>query len=361
MKTMTRRELLATLPALALAPRAFAQSKATISQKGFNHFALAVSDVKRSVDFYQSLFGMPVQARQGDAVILRIGAGPQFVAIAPAGTNKPSISMMGIAVDNFNVDRLVGILGQHGVTRAETSGAFDLASPASLTGGAMKVRVRRRGPEAGGAKDGTPELFFGDPDGIAVQLQDASYCGGAGAMGNVCPAPEASPKKGLMAVKDISHFTNAGADSARSNAFYQNLFGIGIRNHQGATAGLAIGPTIGFVMFSGAPAAGRGAAGAPPPPPRAGNINHVCMNMDNFKPDDVLKTLETMGISARGDQGGPVGPFKHYISMRMPNRGGAEGGTPELYFTDPDSLLIQLQDVSYCGGGGFLGNECPKA
>lgn len=38
--------------------------------------------------------------------------------------------------------------------------------------------------------------------------------------------------------------------------------------------------------------------------------------------------------------------------------GGAPGGTPELYFTDPDGLLIQLQDVSYCGGGGFLGNAC---
>ena len=38
----------------------------------------------------------------------------------------------------------------------------------------------------------------------------------------------------------------------------------------------------------------------------------------------------------------------HWISMRMPNRGGAEGGTPELYF-DPDGLRIQLQDRSYCG------------
>ena len=34
------------------------------------------------------------------------------------------------------------------------------------------------------------------------------------------------------------------------------------------------------------------------------------------------------------------------------------GGTPELYFTDPDGLLIQLQDVTYCGGAGFLGNVC---
>jgi hypothetical protein len=43
----------------------------------------------------------------------------------------------------------------------------------------------------------------------------------------------------------------------------------------------------------------------------------------------------------------------------MPNRGGAEGGTPELYFTDPDGLAIQIQDVTYCGGGGFLGELCP--
>ena len=46
--------------------------------------------------------------------------------------------------------------------------------------------------------------------------------------------------------------------------------------------------------------------------------------------------------------------------MRMENRGGAQSGTPELYFTDPDGLLMQLQDSTYCGGGGFFGNECPK-
>ena len=30
-----------------------------------------------------------------------------------------------------------------------------------------------------------------------------------------------------------------------------------------------------------------------------------------------------------------------------------------VYFTDPDGLLIQLQDVKYCGGSGFLGDVCP--
>ena len=360
---MTRRELLATLPALALAPRAFAQGKPQIAVKGFNHFTLSVSDIKRSLDFYQGLFGMPIQARQGQTAVLRIGAGPQFMALSAAGSAPPSISHFCMTVENFNADRIIGILAQHGITKADTVQASAGAASGGPSGGPMKVRVRMRGPESGGAKEGTPELYFGDPDGIVVQLQDTTYCGGAGVLGNVCFAkPEASPKKGLLAVEDISHFTNAGSDANRSNQFYQDLFGFGIRSRQGAALGLGVGPTVGFVMFSGGAGGGRGAAaGAAPPIPRLGNINHVCMNMKNFKPDDVLKTLEKAGISARGDQPGPAGPMKHYISLRMPNRGGAEGGTPELYFTDPDGLLVQLQDVTYCGGGGFLGNICPTA
>ena len=55
---------------------------------------------------------------------------------------------------------------------------------------------------------------------------------------------------------------------------------------------------------------------------------------------------------------GPVPPLRSYVSMRMPNRGGAKDGTAELYFTDPDGILIQLQDTSYCGGGGPMGEVC---
>jgi hypothetical protein len=109
-----------------------------------------------------------------------------------------------------------------------------------------------------------------------------------------------------------------------------------------------------FVMFAG----GGGARGGAPAAPRPASVNHVCMNMENFKPDDVLKTLTSYGITARGETQGPAGPMKHYISLRMPNRGGAPEGTPELYFTDPDGLLMQLQDTTYCGGGGFLGDVC---
>jgi hypothetical protein len=83
------------------------------------------------------------------------------------------------------------------------------------------------------------------------------------------------------------------------------------------------------------------------------------MSMDGFNPETVIKALESYGIKPRGTAQGGTGPLVHYISTRMENRGGAKEGTPELYFTDPDGLLIQLQDVKYCGGAGVLGDVCP--
>jgi len=342
---ISRRHMLLSLPGLMMAPRLFAQaSKPSIPIKGINHVTLYVSDVKRSVDFYQGLFGMPVISRQGTTnANLRIGAGPQFLGLSSAGANAPNINHICFGVENFNLDRVLGVLAQHGITKGDEAGP-------------MRVRVRMRGPEAGGAKDGTPELSFRDPDGLVIQLQDRNYCGGAGPLGNVCPAPEASPKKGLMALKGWSHCTNFVSDAAKANKFYQDLFGLRVQASQGPNAPLlSLSNGVEFVMFGGG-GAGRGAANAAP---RPGSINHLCMNMDNFNPDAVIKALESYGIKPRGNAQGTPGPLVHYISLRMENRGGAKEGTPELYFTDPDGLLIQLQDTKYCGGGGILGEVCP--
>jgi hypothetical protein len=118
-------------------------------------------------------------------------------------------------------------------------------------------------------------------------------------------------------------------------------------------------------MFTGGGGAGRGAApgGAPATGGRGGGapaaptIDHACLGMDGFVPEAVTKTLTGFGIKpgARSD-----GALVTYISLRIENRGGAPvTGTPELYFTDPDGLAIQLQDTKYCGGGGYLGDICP--
>ena len=333
-----------------LASRVFAQGVAPIRVRGINHVTLAVSDVKRSVEFYQGLFGMPVINRQGTTTGLQIGAGPQHLGVSSAGQNTPRIDHLCLGVDDFNVDRITAILAQRGITRTDEAGN---AGGGGLGGGPMKMRVRVRGPQVGGGREGTPELYFSDPDGVVMQLQDPRYCGGGGALGNVCAPPEPSPKKGLLALRGWSHCTVFGLDGARANAFYQDLLGLRVQAYQGPTAPVLGVGGVQFLMFAGG--GGRGRANAPA---QAGSINHLCMNMDGFNPDAVIKTLESYGIKPRGSAQGPAGPLVHYISMRMENRGGAKEGTPELYFTDPDGLLIQLQDTKYCGGAGILGDVC---
>jgi catechol 2,3-dioxygenase-like lactoylglutathione lyase family enzyme len=272
-------------------------------------------------------------------------------------------------------------LADQGVTKAA-------AGDPGLAGGAMKVRMTMRG--------GTPEIFLGDPDGLVVQLQDASYCGGSGALGAVCQSVEPSPKKGLLAMRDMSHATIQVGDNPRTVSFYQALFGIHVQGHQ-APAGADTSPFFGlgkgpqFLMFTGgapAPAgrggpagagggaagggaagggaagggaAGGGAAGGgragAAAPPRGPRIDHFCMSMVGFNPDTVTKALNSYGIKTQ-EQGQPRGPMMTYISLRMPNRGGGPDGTPELYFVDPDGLSVQIQDTTYCGGSGPLGETC---
>jgi catechol 2,3-dioxygenase-like lactoylglutathione lyase family enzyme len=324
-----------------MAPRIRAQTGAPIPVRALSHMTLTVTDPARSIEFYQALFGMPIQARQGPTTVLRVGPGPQFLALNGGPNAKPGINHFCMTTDRFDVDRLLTILAEHGVTKAEAGGRGG-----GLSGGAMKARIRMRMPDQGGAKDGTAELYVGDPDGLVVQLQDTTYCGGGGVRGEICTAPEASPHKGVIAVRDLSHFTLFVSDADRSRAFYQGIFGMPIQVHQGpATPLLAVGSRGQFLTIVGV----RGAEPA---------INHVCMTMENFDPDKVIKTLSEFGIKPRADARGPAGPLTSYISMRMENRGGAKEGTPELYFTDPDGILLQLQDVTYCGGAGRLGELC---
>ncbi len=329
-----RRHFLASMPALMLAPRAFAQAKPTLKIRGFNHVTLVVSDLQRSIDFYQGLFGLPKERRTRtlDAG-LRIGRGVGIDLTTDRPDRTPRIDHYCYGVDGFSVDGVLKTLAAHGIQKGDEPTA-------------MKVQLTTR--------DGAQRIMVGDPDGIVFQLQDPSYCGGTGPLGNQCPAPEPSPKKGLIALKGYSHVTVFSTDAARSTTFYRELFGAGIRSFQGPTAPtVAIGGGVEFAMYTGG---GGGRAGAPP---RPASINHFSFSMDRFDPESVIKALESYGIKPRENQTGPVGPMQHYISMRMENRGGAKEGTPELYFTDPDGILVQIQDASYCGGAGRLGNVCP--
>ncbi len=336
---VSRRAFLASLGAMAVTPSVLTQTgRPPIPVTSINHMTLSVTDIGRSLEFYQGLFGMPISARQASTPVLQVGEGPQFMALAGGSANvTPGISHLCLSTPEFDDDRVVSILGEHGITPVEPGDQ-------GLSGGLMKVRIRMRGAEFGGDPGGTPELYVGDPDGVVVQLQDTSYCGGAGPLGECLTQPEPSPTAGAFRVRDYNHFTIFVSDADRSVAFYQRLFGLPIDTYQGSMPLLRIGSGNQFLAL---------AARAQTPA-----INHACLTIDDFEPDRVLSVLEEHGIRPRGDSTATAGPMTSYISMRMEDRGGAPGGTPELYFTDPDGILIQLQATGYCGGRGYLGDVC---
>ena len=293
---MTRRALLLSLPALSMARRLVGQVRAApLRARALQQVTLAVSDLGRSREFYQGLFGMPVQVREEAGTLLRIGDGPQFLALTEALADPPRIDHFGMAVEDFDVGRVVQILAGHRVTGAEGG--------EGLSGGAMSVRVTTRG--------NTREIHMGDPDGLVIQLQDPTYCGGSGPFGDGCTDPESASGVGSLRLTGLSHFTINVPDPPRSIAFYEETFGLDAQAFQAASPLLGVGPGAQFLMFIGA-GVGRGRGGIAAGAPRPASINHVCFAVENFGVEVVQEALEEHGIRPRGTEPRVAGPLRHW-------------------------------------------------
>jgi catechol 2,3-dioxygenase-like lactoylglutathione lyase family enzyme len=147
-----------------------------------------------------------------------------------------------------------------------------------------------------------------------------------GALAAVVAAPAlAAAPPPLGSIASMNHVSIFVPDVEKSKQFYQELFGLPLLTNQPPGVNLATGSS-----FLGIYPAQGGAA--------KGSINHLCLGMNNFDADAVLKNLQDRGLQAR-------------IRLR--------GDTKELYLTDPDGISVQLQDAKYIGGVGPLGDRKP--
>src|SRR3569832_2130227 len=140
--SISRRDLLGALALLIAAPSASPAATTPIGAiKAMNHVSIFVPDVKKSMDFYQGLFGMPLLTRQDPGMNLSAGSG--FLGIYPNQPNATggSINHVCFAMENFDADAVLKQLTDRGI----------------------KGNIRLRGD--------TKELYFTDTDGIPVQLQ----------------------------------------------------------------------------------------------------------------------------------------------------------------------------------------------
>jgi len=322
---MTRRSALLALSATMASPGLMAQpARPVIPTRRLNNVMISVTNLERSTAFYERLFGPSV--RQGDTVLFRIGEGPHFFGLTPVkGGAKPDFLSFGMTVADFDADRVMRTLTELGV------------------GGAQ---ISKRGD--------TLELFVPDANGIKVQLQHTSYGYGSGVKGDIVPPAPAAVSRPAFQLKTINHVTLTIANGEREKEFYQSVFGLPIRAMQGDGVTLAIGEGTDGIVFN--TAANN--------PNTVSNINHACFTIENFDVEKVMAILIDNGLVPI-ETGVPalVRPLTCRVRWRQrANNGGGPTsplGTPEVYFTDPDNIRHQIQDVSYCGGSGRLGEICP--
>ena len=289
-----------------------------IRVRTLNSIGITVSDVGRSVEWYQHVFGMPVQYTQerseGKVAILAVGSGPEHLALYPANGSDPAIRHLGLGVPDYDRSLLYATLIEHRI---------------------QPEWVRRSVP--GGDVE---ELWVRDPDGLRILLQDTSHCGGEDSLGNVCPqpwqtAPERTPPP--LAVKTWNHLSYQVTEVERSVRFYQRVFDLRIQtmdyrpNEPVRLLGIVGGPqTVNPTFGVGAPLGG-----------------HFCLGVENWDYDRVVQALRDAGSIP------PPGEASGWYSTDVYNP------RETTRVRDPDGHSVQLTDVSFCGGTGDFGEICP--
>ncbi len=140
---VSRREFVQALAALAAIPTAVYRETNGSVFKGINlnHVTLSVSDVQRSRDFYQNLFGFSVIKQNEKECNLAVG--DRFISLSRY--DKPGyIDHFCIGIDGFSLERAKAALAQEGVSPTIEFGT---------------------------------QVYFRDPDGNRVQLSATDYKG----------------------------------------------------------------------------------------------------------------------------------------------------------------------------------------
>lgn len=144
---VTRRQLVAQLLALGAAgalgagaraaQEAAPQESAMFQAAGLDHLALSVTDIARSVQFYQKHLGLKVTSQNDGSAFLDIGGRGDFLALFRA--DRPAMHHYCYGIREYNPD----------------------AAAAKLEAGGQTVR------RTGG------RIYFPDPDGLEVQIAAA--------------------------------------------------------------------------------------------------------------------------------------------------------------------------------------------
>lgn len=134
--TLTRRELVQGLTTLAAAGAGASSAGAQepgIKGSRIDHVSIQVSDLPRSIAFYQTMFGLTVLSEDKPNEIVRLGSGKVLVSLhhkSPTGV----VDHFAIGVDKFNREAVTRELTARGVNPQDNLDAgFHIKDPEGIS------------------------------------------------------------------------------------------------------------------------------------------------------------------------------------------------------------------------------------
>ena len=115
--TLSRRHLIQGLTALAAAGGAGTAMAQTAPFKStrIDHISIQVTDMARSIEFYEKIFGLKILGEDKENEIVRMGVTRIIVSLH----RKPPVGIVdhfAIAIDDFNREAVTAELAKHGLT-----------------------------------------------------------------------------------------------------------------------------------------------------------------------------------------------------------------------------------------------------
>jgi catechol 2,3-dioxygenase-like lactoylglutathione lyase family enzyme len=131
---LTRRELVQGLTTLAAASGAAAQTSGAATKGAkIDHVSIQVSDLPRSIAFYQKMFGLTILSEDKPNEIVRLGAGKVLVSLhhkSPTGL----VDHFAIGVEKFDKDSVTRELKARGASPEDNLDAgFHILDPEGIS------------------------------------------------------------------------------------------------------------------------------------------------------------------------------------------------------------------------------------
>ena len=131
-------------------------------------------------------------------------------------------------------------------------------------------------------------------------------------------APSAAQATAVAQGRTLNHASLAVTDVEKAAEFYSALLDLKVVSRPG-NGGINLGLGTSFLgVYKLA---------------NPGTVNHICIGVDNFDPDQIAERLKQRGITANVDR----------------NPANRTSGGDQLYFVAPDNMRIQLGANGYQG------------